>query len=72
MGRPRNRPMSDNQKRVLGLLLAGKPPHWGLTTMSEHGGLTNTLAALWRRGLIDEGDKLTDEGRRVAEGLKAD
>lgn len=55
-------------RRVLLNLHRGRPGTSGLVGQSEHGGYQATWAALYRRGLVDDG-KLTEAGRREAEKL---
>jgi len=63
--------VSEAQKRVLGHLEAGRQAHHHCRSNSDWGGLSHTLIALRKRGLLDKDGRLTDAGRaaiRPAEG----
>lgn len=53
------------QLRVLRNLAAGRPADAHCRTMSDHGGLTGTIASLYRRGWLEDGE-LTEAGRAAA------
>ena len=57
--------LSPNMRRCLDNLVAGKAIGAHCRGQAEHGGLTGTVAALHRRGLIDGEGKITDEGRQA-------
>ncbi|WP_157203494.1 hypothetical protein [Methylomicrobium agile] len=52
------------QRRVLDNLARGKPAESGIRGRSAHGGLTWTISALYRKGLIDD-EGITDKGRQA-------
>ena len=53
------------QLRVLRNLAAGRPAVAHCRTVSDHGGLTGTIASLYRRGWLAEGEP-TEAGRSAA------
>lgn len=56
---------TESQLRVLRNPAAGRSSDSHCRTMSDHGGLTGTMASLYRRGWLTDG-KLTDAGRAAA------
>jgi len=77
MQEPKELKLSSPMEGALLNLLAGKPwdrgLHWGRghTAASVRAGLSATMPALLRRGLVDEQWDLTLKGRQVANALKA-
>lgn len=57
--------LSDPMLSVLRNLAAGCDPGTGLAGRSAYGGLTWTVVALYKRGLIDAHREITDAGREA-------
>lgn len=60
--------LSGAQLRVLRNLAAGLAADVGLRGRSQYGGHVSVMRALRKRGLVDEGDKITPAGRSVFAG----
>lgn len=57
--------LSPQMLRVLTNIAAGKGAAFHCRTQSDYGGLTGTIQALIRRGLLTYEHKLTKEGRKA-------
>jgi hypothetical protein len=66
--RPRAATLTLAMRRALISLHRNGHPAAGIQGQSEHGGLTATMAALYHRGLVDDG-KLTERGAKAAAKL---
>lgn len=62
--------LSEPMKRVIRNLAAGRKIDHGISGQSAYGGLTGTICALHRRGVLGPDGELTDHGRKLAEQLK--
>lgn len=62
--------ISEPMKRVIRNLAEGKRADAHVFGMSAHGGLTQTMAALHKRGLLTKRGKLSAAGYRVAQDLE--
>lgn len=49
--------------RILREMANGLGTHHGVRGMAEHGGRATTLAAMMKRGLIDQDYHLTEQGK---------
>lgn len=58
--------LSDAMRAVLRNLSVGKPADFGQSGMSAAGGLTGTMRALRKRGLVDNNGTITQAGRDAA------
>ena len=57
-------------QRALLNIASGRGSAWGLRSMSEHGGLFGTMAALRRAGLLGRDENITPAGFEMLRRLK--
>lgn len=60
--------LTESQQRALTNLAEGRHIAWGIYGRSAHGGMTQTIYALHKRGYLDKQGDITPAGRAAIGG----